>query len=80
MGLLLLRALRMRTTRLLRLDAMGSQVWRLLDGRPVSDVLAALQQQYPDEDDLAMRLGHYLGTLVGQGAATLQPEDAAKMD
>lgn len=55
------------------LDPLGSAAWRLMDGRAtVAQVLAALQARFPDERDLAPRLGRYLSALVGQGFVRLE--------
>lgn len=67
----LLRLFRIDPLLTLRLDDLGSDVWRLLDGRTAGAVLAALQEQHPDEDDLPERLGRHLGTLVGHGLVRL---------
>lgn len=45
-----------------RLDALGSEVWRLLDGRTLDEVLRALQAAHPEESELAQRLGRCIST------------------
>lgn len=65
-GSAVLRLVRIQPTLTVRLDAMGSEVWRLLDGtRTVAAVLAELQSEFPGEPDLADRLGQYLSSLAG---------------
>lgn len=72
-GSRLLRAFRVRDTLTVRLDPLGSEVWGLLDGRrTVADVLALLQEAHPDEDDLATRLGTFLGTMVSNDLVRLR--------
>lgn len=64
-GSALLRLVRIRPTLTVHLDPLGSEVWRLLDGkRTVAEVLAELQSEFPDEPDLADRLGQYLSSLA----------------
>lgn len=47
------------------LDAMGSEVWRLVDGtRSTGTILAELQKRHPDEDQMNLRLGQYVSTLA----------------
>ena len=60
----LLGAFKIPPTITIKLDAIGSDVWRLLDGRTVGEILQELQRRYPDEDDLPARLGQYLSTMV----------------
>lgn len=48
-----------------RLDALGSQAWGLLDGRrTVGEVHAELARTRPGEADLAARLGKFLSTML----------------
>ncbi len=55
------------------LDAVGSEAWRLMDGRrTVGEVLQGLQVRFPDEENLGERLGKYLGTLVSNGLVRLE--------
>jgi hypothetical protein len=63
-GTAVLRAFRIRPDLTVQLDAIGSEVWQLLDGRTVAAVLQALQERHPDEEDLPERLGHYLSVLA----------------
>lgn len=61
----ILRLFRVDPFLTLHLDALGSEVWGLLDGhRSAREVLGVLVQRHPDEPDLAPRLGTYLSTLV----------------
>ncbi len=53
------------------LDSLGTRVWELMDGRTVGDILQVLQEEFPGEDDLATRLGQYLGTLVSNDLVEL---------
>lgn len=56
-----------------RLDAMGSEVWLLLDGkRTVAAVLQQLQADHPDEPNLPDRLGRYLGAMAQTGLVRLR--------
>lgn len=60
----LLAAFKIPPTLTITLDALGSEVWRLMDGRTVGAILQELQQSHPDETDLPARLGQYLSTMV----------------
>ncbi len=67
------RLLRMPTTFTLRLDELGTATWRLIDGqRTVGDIRVALQQQFPQHQELAQRLGAFVGMLVSRGFARLR--------
>ena len=70
-GTALLRLFRVRPELTLRLDPLGSAVWRLLDGRTVGQVLAELERTHGDEPDLPQRLGRYLGTLASNRLISL---------
>jgi hypothetical protein len=49
----------------IRLDALGSEAWGLLDGkRTVGEVHAELVRRRPGEADLAARLGKFLGAMA----------------
>lgn len=64
-GTAILRLFRVAPDLTVHLDALGSDVWRLLDGqRTVSETLAALEAAHPDEADLPERLGGYLSRLA----------------
>jgi hypothetical protein len=57
----------------IHLDTLGSNVWRLIDGkRTVGEIRAELERQHPDEPDLAGRLGIFLGAMVSRGFVKLQ--------
>lgn len=72
-GSRVLRALRVRDTLTVRLDPLGSEAWSLLDGRRTTgEVLEVLREAHPDEDDLAARLGAFLGRMVGNGLVRLR--------
>lgn len=58
-----------------RLDALGSEVWRLMDGRTAGEIAAELAARHPDMDNVPERLGQYLATLVGQGMVRLDQQD-----
>ena len=46
------------------LDAYGSALWRLLDGkRSVYKVVLAMQEAFPDEPDMTKRVVSFLGQL-----------------
>ena len=64
LGTAMLRLFRIPPTIRVRLDRLGSEVWHLLDGRTAGEILAALQEGHPDEEDLGPRLGHYLSVLA----------------
>lgn len=66
-----LEAFKVPPTLTVKLDTVGSDVWRLLDGRTVGDVLHELQLRHPDEEDLPERLGKYLSTMVSNELVTL---------
>lgn len=52
-------------TMTLKLDALGSEAWKLMDGsRTIGQVAEALVAAHPDEKDVPARLGQYLSTLV----------------
>lgn len=68
----LLRMLGMKTTMEVRLDAVGSAVWRALDGRTAQEILGELEDAFPNESQLNERMGRYLGALVGHGLVTVE--------
>lgn len=54
------------------LDPLGSEAWRLIDGkRTAGDIRAQLQAKFPAETDLAQRLGKFLGAMVSRGFVLL---------
>ncbi|MES2154628.1 MAG: PqqD family protein [bacterium] len=54
------------------LDPLGSEVWRLIDGaRTVAAIKAALEAKFPDESQMAQRLGHFFGIMVSKGLVEL---------
>lgn len=62
-----------KPTLTVHLDALGSEVWKLLDGRrTVGEVLEALRAGHPDEDGLPERLGVFLGRAVSNGLVRLR--------
>lgn len=57
----------------IRLDDLGSEAWRLLDGRrTVGEVHAELVRRRPGEADLAARLGKFLGAMVSHHMVRLR--------
>ncbi len=49
----------------IKLDALGSLVWRMCDGEhTVGEILKALQEQFTDEEDLTRRLTLFIHQLV----------------
>ncbi|HEX2066294.1 MAG TPA: PqqD family protein [Candidatus Thermoplasmatota archaeon] len=68
----LLRAFRVEPDLTVRLDALGSAVWGLIDGRrTVAQIKAELDVRFPDEEELASRLGRFLGAMVSRGLVRL---------
>lgn len=56
-----------------RLDALGSEAWTLLDGkRTVGEVHAELVRRRPGEKDLAARLGKFLSAMVSHRLVRLR--------
>lgn len=68
----LLQALRMPPTLTVKLDTVGSDVWRLMDGRSVAQILEELRRLHPEEEDLPERLGQYLSTMVSNELVRLE--------
>ncbi|MGB1585532.1 MAG: PqqD family protein [Thermoplasmatota archaeon] len=68
----LLRLFRIDPEMTIRLDAVGSDVWRLMDGRTCAEMLDTLQERHPDATDLPARLGRYVGALVGYELVSIQ--------
>ncbi len=57
----------------IRLDALGSAAWRLMDGqRTVAEIRAELVRTHPREDDLTRRFSRYLGTMVSHQMVRLR--------
>lgn len=57
----------------IRLDALGTAAWRLMDGRrTVGEIRHALGVQFPHEADITVRLGKFLGTLVSHQMVQLR--------
>ncbi len=72
-GTAVLRLFRMKPELTIRLDALGSAVWQLIDDQRTADaIVARLKAQFPDEPDLARRLGSYLSTLASSGFIRLR--------
>lgn len=56
-----------------KLDALGSEAWRLLDGRrTVGEVHAELVRRLPGEKDLAARLGKFLSAMASHAMVRLR--------
>lgn len=56
-----------------RLDALGSEAWGLLDGqRTVGQVHAELARRRPEEKDLGARLGKFLSAMVSHKLVRLR--------
>ncbi len=71
-GTFLLRMVRIKPHVTLRLDAVGSAAWELMDGeRTVEDILPLLEAQFPEEGRLDERLAVYLSRLVRSGVVAL---------
>lgn len=57
----------------IRLDALGTAAWRLMDGRrTVAEVRAQLVVEFPGEPDVSARLGKFLGVLVSHEMVRLR--------
>lgn len=57
---------RVPTTVTANLDELGSAAWLLLDGRTVAAVKTALEQTFPGQSNLGVRLGTFLGHMVSR--------------
>ncbi|HUR62405.1 MAG TPA: PqqD family protein [Candidatus Thermoplasmatota archaeon] len=67
-----LRMVRVDPDLTVRLDLLGAAAWQLIDGeRTVAQLHAELQRRFPAQDDLAGRLGRFLGTMVSRGFVLL---------
>lgn len=75
-GTRVLRLFRISPDLTLHLDEMGSFAWRLVDGRNVAAILDALQERYPEEQGMGLRLGKHLGALVENKFLVLEAADA----
>jgi hypothetical protein len=63
----MLKAFRVEPDLTVRLDALGTAVWGLIDGRrTVADIKRELDARFPGEADLAPRLGKFLGAMVSR--------------
>jgi hypothetical protein len=61
----LLRLLRVEPDLTVQLDELGTAAWGLIDGvRTVAQIHAELEARFPGQQDLAARLGKFLGTMV----------------
>ena len=59
----------------IHLDALGSWVWRRLDGHsPLRSLLSDLAQAFPDEPDATRRLLLFVRQLAGNGLITIRAE------
>lgn len=68
----MLKAFKVPPTLSVKLDPVGSDAWRLMDGsRTVGQVLQELRRRHPDEEDLPRRLSEYLSTMVSNGLVEL---------
>ncbi|MCA1812197.1 MAG: PqqD family peptide modification chaperone [Halobacteriales archaeon] len=62
-----LRLLKVEPDMTVRLDALGTAVWNLINGsRTVAQIHAELERTFPGEADLAPRLGTFLGAMVSR--------------
>jgi hypothetical protein len=56
----------------IRLDAHGTSVWNLIDGkRTITEIVQRLVEHFPDEENYAYRTGLYLQQLQRQGFVKL---------
>ena len=56
-----------------RLDALGTEAWGLLDGRrTIGEVHAELARRRPQEKDLAARLGKFLSAMLSHKMVELR--------
>lgn len=70
----ILRLFGIPATLTVHLDPLGTEVWRLLDGkRTVGQVRQELEKTHAGEVDLAARLGKFLGAMVSRKLVTLKP-------
>ena len=54
------------------LDPLGSEVWLQIDGvRTVADLKAHLHEKFPEETNLAPRLGQFFSLMVSKGLVEL---------
>jgi hypothetical protein len=61
-----------------RLDDLGTAAWRLFDGvRTGEEIAAALDDRFPGQPDLRLRLAVFLRTLVAQGHAGAELPDGS---
>jgi len=74
-GTAMLRLARVKPDVTLKLDAMGSAAWRLMDGRTVAEMLPSLEAAFSEEGRLDERFGLYLSRLVQAGVVRLEPAD-----
>lgn len=72
LGTRVLRLFKVNPVLTIRLDAIGSAAWHLMDGRTVADLLDALEAQFPEEGRLTERFGLYLQRLVQGGVVRLE--------
>jgi hypothetical protein len=56
-----------------RLDRLGSAAWRLMDGRrTLAQIRAQLETLFPGEDNVALRLGRFVGMLASRRMLELE--------
>ena len=59
----------------IRLDPLGTAAWGLIDGRrTVGEIRVELARTHPEEADLAIRLGKFVGAMVSNGFVRLRYE------
>ncbi len=62
------RIFRKSTTFTANLDYIGSEVWKLCDGKKTVDgILKEIKEKFPKEEDLDQRLFYYLYTMKNLG-------------
>jgi hypothetical protein len=57
----------------IHLDPLATAAWNLIDGRrTVGEIRVALVQQFPNEKDIGVRLGKFIGVLVSHQMLVLR--------
>ena len=73
-GTAVLRMFRLRPDLTVHLDRLGSEAWRLADGRRTAGAIAGvLAERFPDERDVPARLGAYLSQLAAARLLRMDP-------